>query len=234
MDIDKGNWELASAIDRAKPAVKEGNVIGTGAADVVSDNRLYDAAVTCNGDQDNDSIFHPAVQFRYDYGKMRLSLERERGQLRDAPYTSSFFNVDFSSDLIRWDLKSDSMNLITLGGNNQAPMIIESVDYYHPDDYRLLSGQGFTFHPLAAVVNYAEKNGVREFYVDDLARVLKKKFEEVKIAMTFLSQKGMINFNAMSGTIQVKEKAIHFFDSNRMLLLFCYFAFCLNKQKISS
>ena len=165
--------------------------------------------------QDNDSIFHPAVQFRYDYGKMKLSLERERGQLRDAPYTSSFFNVDFSSDLIRWDLKSDSMNLITLGGNNQAPMIIESVDYYHPDDYRLLSGQGFTFHPLAAVVNYAEKNGVREFYVDDLARVLKKKFEEVKVAMTFLSQKGMINFNAMSGTIQVKEKAIHFFDSNK-------------------
>ena len=165
--------------------------------------------------QDNDSIFHPAVQFRYDYGKRKLSLERERGQLRDAPYTSSFFNVDFSTDMIRWDLKSDSMNLFTSGGNNQAAMIIESVDYYHPDDYSLLGGKGFTFHPLGAVVSYAEKSGNREFYVDDLAQSIKRKFEEVRVAVTFLSQKGMVNYNPLTGLIQVKEKAIHFFDAKK-------------------
>ncbi len=165
--------------------------------------------------QDNDSIFHPAVQLRYDYGKQRLSLDRERGQLRDAPYTSSFFNVDFSTDQIHWDLRSDSMNLITVGGNSQAAMIIESSDYYHPDDFRLLSGRGFTFHPLAVVVNYAEKNGVREFYIDDLVQAVKLKYEEARMAMTFLSQKGMINYNSGTGYVQVKEKAFHFFDAKK-------------------
>ncbi|MBL7864619.1 MAG: hypothetical protein JNK10_07075, partial [Cyclobacteriaceae bacterium] len=165
--------------------------------------------------QDNDSIFHPAVQVRYDYGKKRLFLERERGQLRDAPYTSSFFGVDFSTDQIRWDLKSDSMNLNTVGGNNQAPMIIESADYYHPDDYRLLSGKGFTFHPLAVVVNYAERNGLREFYVDDVVQASKLKYEEARVAMTFLSQKGIINYNASTGIVQVKEKAFHIFHARK-------------------
>ncbi len=165
--------------------------------------------------QDNDSIFHPAVQLRYDYGKQRLFLERERGQLRDAPYTSSFFNVDFSSDIIHWDLQSDSMNLSTVGGNNQAAMIIESTDYYHPEDFRLLSGSGFTFHPLAVVVNYAEKNGLREFYLDDLVQAIKLRYEEARVAMTFLSQKGMINYNSVTGYVQVKEKAFHFFDSKK-------------------
>ncbi len=165
--------------------------------------------------QDNDSIFHPAVQLRYDYGKQRLSLERERGQLRDAPYTSSFFNVDFSTDLIRWDLRSDSMNMSTTGGNNQAAMIIESSEYYHPDDFRLLSGNGFTFHPLGVVVNYAEKNGLKEFYIDDLVQAAKLRYEEVRVAMTFLSQKGMINYNSATGYVQVKEKAFHFFDAKK-------------------
>ena len=165
--------------------------------------------------QDNDSIFHPAVQLRYDYGKEHLSLQREKGQLRDAPYTSSFFNVDFSADILRWDLKSDSMNITALGGGEQAPMIIESIDYYHPNDYRLLSGVGFSFHPLALVVNYVEKNGAREFYADDLALKTRKKPQEIRMALTFLSQKGMINYNASTGQVVVKEKAIHFFDAKK-------------------
>ncbi|MGC4033950.1 MAG: hypothetical protein QM754_19900 [Tepidisphaeraceae bacterium] len=165
--------------------------------------------------QDNDSIFHPSVQLRYDFGKEILTLQREKGQLRDAPFTSTFFNVDFGADLLRWDLKSDSMNLTAMGGGNQAPMIIESVDFYNPDDYRLLGGKGFTFHPLALVVNYAQRNGVRDFYDSDLATQTNKKLEEIRMAMTFLSQKGMINYNASTGFVQVKEKAMHFFDAKK-------------------
>ena len=165
--------------------------------------------------QSNDSIFHPAIQMRYDYGKQRLLVERGTGPLRDAPFTSSFFNVDFSTDLIKWDLQSDSMNLRTYGGNNQAPMIIESTDYYHPNDFQLLSGQGFTFHPLAAVVNYARKSGVQEFYLDELSQSTKFRYEEVKAAVSFLSQKGMISYNPATSMIHVKEKAFHIMDSQR-------------------
>lgn len=165
--------------------------------------------------QDNDSIFHPAVQLRFDYGQQRLTLDRGEGQLRDAPYTSSFFGVDFSTDQLHWDLKSDSMNLNVVGGNNQAAMIIESKEYYHPDDYRLLSGKGFTFHPVAVVVSYANKTGTREFYLDDVVRSANLKYEEAKMAMTFLSQKGMINYNAQTGTIRVTDKAIHYVEARK-------------------
>ena len=165
--------------------------------------------------QGNDSIFHPSVQFRYDYGKQRLSLMREKGQLHDAPFTSSFFNIDFSADLIRWSLKSDSLNITVMGGGSQAPMIIESVDFYDQNDYIILEGQGFSFHPLALVVGYAEKKDVREFSVYDLAQRTRKRPEEVIMAMNFLSQKGMINFNSSTGQVQVKEKAMHFYDANK-------------------
>ena len=165
--------------------------------------------------EENDSIFHPGLQFRYDYGKQRLSLRPEKGEFHDAPYTSSYFNVDFNADIIRWDLKSDSMNITAAGGGSQSPMVIESVDFYNPDDYIRLSGLGFSFHPLAMVVTYAEKNGFRDFSAYDLAQSVGKKQEEVNDAMEFLAQKGMINYNLMSGMIQVKEKAMHFYDAKK-------------------
>ena len=163
--------------------------------------------------QGNDSIFHPASELRYDYGKKRLVVQKEKGQMKDAPFTSSYFNVDFATDRLRWDLKSDSMNLFAAGGRSQASMIIESIDFYDPEDYRLLGSVGFTFHPLALVANYAIKNGVREFYADDLVQRLDIKPEAIRLGMNFLAQKGMIGYNPVTGLVQVKDKTLHFFDA---------------------
>ena len=164
--------------------------------------------------QDYDSIFHPAVELRYDYGKKRLVIQKERGQMKDAPFTSSFFNVDFAVDHLRWDLTSDSMNLFAAGGRSQAAMIIESIDFYDPEDYRLLGGLGFSYHPLGLVANYSIKNGVREFYADDLVRP-DLKVEEIRPGMSFLAQKGMIGYNSTTSLIQVKDKTLHFFESHK-------------------
>ncbi len=165
--------------------------------------------------QENDSIFHPAVELRYDYGKKRLVIQKEKGQMKDAPFTSSFFNVDFATDHLRWDLKSDSMNMFAAGGRSQASMIIESIDFYDPEDFRLLGGIGFTFHPLALVANYSINNGVREFYENDLVRSLNIKPEAIRMGMSFLAQKGMIGYNPISGLIQVKDKTLHFFEASK-------------------
>ena len=165
--------------------------------------------------QENDSIFHPGLQLQYQTNKKILTLQKDKGSLKDAPLSSSFFNVDFASDRIRWDLKSDSLNFFTTGGGSQAPMIIESVDFYDPEDYVLLSGKGFPFHPLALVANHSIQTGQREFYADDLAVKLGKRSEEIRPAMEFLSQKGMIGYNPSTGLVRVKDKTVHFFDASK-------------------
>ncbi len=165
--------------------------------------------------QENDSIFQPSAQFRYDYGKKRLTMQRSKGQLKDAPYSSSFFNVDFDADFLRWDLKSDSMNMYAAGGRSQSPMIIESTDFFDPEDYRLLEGKGFSFHPLGLVANYSIKNGVTEFYADDLAINSGQKPEDIRAAMMFLADKGMIDYDPAWGRVRVKAKTTHVYDAKR-------------------
>lgn len=163
--------------------------------------------------QQNDSIYHPATQFYYNFGKNELVLQKENGYLKNAPYSASYFNMDFGADKIRWDLNSDSLNIYSFGGRSQSPMVIESIDYYDPEDFRLLAGHGFQFHPLALVASYSLRMGMREFYVDDIATGTGQRSDGMRMAMTFLAQKGMIEYNATTGYVKVKEKALHYYDA---------------------
>ena len=159
--------------------------------------------------QQNDSIVHPAMAMEYEFNKQNLILTKENSPLRKAPFTSTFFDVDFTADRLYWNLKSDTITMFIMGGGKVAPLVFESVDFYDPEGYRELRGQGFSFHPLALVVNYANDIGSNDFTVFDLVVEGKRSLNTVRMAADFLSQKGMIDYDANTGKIHVKDKAIH-------------------------
>ncbi len=158
--------------------------------------------------QQNDSLTHRSVQMKYDYGKQKVLLQSEKGPLRNTPYSSSFFNMDFSANVIRWDLKSDSLDLLTRGERATVPMVLESVDYYEPEDFHTLHGTGFRFHPLALVANYCLRNNVRETSTGSLAQGSGMDIVEIQKAIEFLAIKGLVEYWPKTDRIVVKEKAI--------------------------
>lgn len=158
-----------------------------------------------------DSITHPAVRFRYAFegdSTQKLSIRKDKGGMKHTPYFSSFFNVDFAADVIRWNLHADSLTIQIDGGRNTVPMVIESVDYYDREDYRLLKGEGFSFHPVALVATYCLQNKVREFYTGDLVVASGKEGRDIKAAIEFLAEKGLVDYNIKTDKVIVKEKAI--------------------------
>lgn len=179
---------------------------------------LQDSSITSKGAMvwiyhDNDSITHPALDFQFNIPKEKVTLSKSKSVQKDAPFASSFFDVDFSSDLVRWDLKSDSLNFYTSGSVSQSPMVIESVDHFDFDDFHLLDGIGFTFHPLLLAASYAQRFGVNTFYVGDVAREYRKDAREVRRAMEFLGQKGLVVYNPGSASVTIKEKTKHIADA---------------------
>jgi len=165
-----------------------------------------------------DSITHRMVRMRYSFGKdstQRLVLQKDKGGMKHTPYSASFFNIDFAADVIRWNLYADSLDISIDGGNNTVPMIIESIDFYDAEDFRLLKGEGFTFHPLALVANYCLKNKTRDFYSGDLASFSGKKMPDIKAAIEFLSEKGLITYSPKTDGVHVKEKAILLYKAYR-------------------
>jgi hypothetical protein len=165
---------------------------------------------------DEDSITHPAVRFKYYFGKdslQKVILQKDKGLMKHTPYSATFFNIDVAADVIRWDLFSDSLDLQIDGGRNTVPLIVESFDFYDADDYRLLSGKGFKFHPLALAANYAVRNNVREFYTGDLAQFGRQDPREVKMAMEFLAEKGLVEYYPNSDLVRMKDRAISMYKS---------------------
>ncbi len=162
--------------------------------------------------QGSDSLVHPSMQLRYNYGRQTLALGRSDAPLHKAPFSSSYFGVDFNADRIRWNLKSDSLDIFTEGSAHVSPMVIESHDFYDPEDFRQLSTQNFDFNPFALVVNYAVRNNTQDFSVFELTDA-KRNAGAVRMAADFLSQKGMIDYDARTGKIHVRDKAIHFLEA---------------------
>jgi hypothetical protein len=171
------------------------------------------AAVTLY--HDNDSIYHPAVQLRYHTGKHHLTLHRQKGLLKDVGYASTFYNIDFSGDIMKWDLNSDSLNVFTTNGVSQEPMIIESTDYYDPVDYRLLRGKNLSFHPVALAARFVRETGRMEFYADDLSVRYGIKPNEARMGMELLAAKGMVLLDPLTRKITVKNELLRTQDAYR-------------------
>ena len=165
--------------------------------------------------QGSDSIYHPAVRLTYDMKNRYLTVQKDKGGFRNTPYTSTFFNLDFTSDIIRWDLASDSLDIAILQARNIVPAYFESADHFNEADYSSLGDKVYNFNPLVAVTYYANKNGLDEFYVDELAKQYKKDKRVMRGAMIGLAEKGLIGFDSQTNLITIKGKSKHLYNSKR-------------------
>jgi hypothetical protein len=168
----------------------------------------------------NDSVSHPALRFSYRFitdSLQNIQLFTAKGNMRYAPFSSSYFNLDFAVNKVDWNLAADSLNMTISGGRTTVPMIVESVDYYDPADYQALQIQLFNFHPLLLVTEYVKKRKTKEFYVSDLALFANKDLMIIRQAVDFLAEKGMVDYFPESDFVRVKEKAIRFQRSQKKM-----------------
>lgn len=172
-----------------------------------------DSTVTASGTalaiyQGNDSISHRSLLMHYNWRTNQLVLTAEKGVMRHAPFTASFFGLEFSADRIKWNLNADSLNIDITGGRSSVPMVLESFDYYDPEDFYQLKGIGFSFHPLAVVARYCLSFNTRTLHSGDLANFTGLDIRDLQRALQFLASKGLIEYWPEKDLAIVKEKAI--------------------------
>lgn len=162
---------------------------------------------------ETDSITHPAVRFRYNTKSQDLVLQKDKGGFKRTPYSSSYFNIDFIADIIRWNINSDSLSISILNARNEIPAIFESKEYYNPDQVTGNIGL-YNFNPFSMVMGYYSKNG-DPIYLDNLVKFTRQERGTVKTALLYLMWAGFIDYNVNSGLVTIKNKAIHTIDAQK-------------------
>ncbi len=190
---------------------------------IVRAPRFYFADSTVRSDrasivilQGNDSIAHHTVRFRYDMNNKHLTLIQHDGIYRNTPYFSTFFNMDFTADMIRWDLDSDSLDISIMTARHRLPAIFASRDLFDERDYKRLSGIN-NFNPLTMVVHFARKSYTDIFGLSDLVSYYNNRFDRqtLSASMGFLHQNNLIEYDPLSATIRVLPKGFHMVDAAR-------------------
>lgn len=227
----KGTTKIGSG-DRGIDAVmtikkSSSNYVKIGTQSVLLDSSVYvarPASVTIVSGK--DSLFHPALDFKYNAKIKYLTFLRNNSRGSDnrnrVPLYDSYHKLEFEFDIIEWYLDSTVIrfNNVLSRANNKG--IIRSADYFNRDEFMKLQSI-FPINIVAWLVKYHKENPDVPLIVEDVTDELnggknasKKsntktglgvQLMQVEAALMEAEAKGYIRFNRVSREIILLPKS---------------------------
>lgn len=144
---------------------------------------------------ENDSIYHPGIQVRYNLANNELVMSRGDEGLSQSPFFNTYHKLDMYSGAIYWSLDEDIMNFEDIRGiRTKSEASFESSDYFSA--YRFDRMQGIDdINPAMLVSSYIRRKNTDRFYTDDFASWANKPVEQIKIQLIKLSNAGFLYYD---------------------------------------
>ncbi|NDK57543.1 hypothetical protein [Pontibacter fetidus] len=164
--------------------------------------------------QKEDSISHVAVQLSYSKPQNQLTLTKDKGPFSRTPFYDTYHEMEIVAERVFWDLNTPNINFSVLNTKTIIPVQLESTEYYSNNRYQQLVGVA-TFHPLQALVAYAQKAKKNEFYAADVSKYNKINEQAIRQGAHNLSREGFLDFDNSTGYIALKKKAWLYVEASK-------------------
>lgn len=155
-----------------------------------------------------DSIFHPAVRVRFDARTNNLIVQKDNGEFRNTPFVSSANKMNFTADVVSWNLEQDSLYISTLLAKQEVPLIFQSNEYYDLELFRNIRGL-YDFNPLKVILSYCDQKGVTDFYIEEIADARNINLRNLQGAVMSLYQQGYVDYDQTTGVVSLTQKGLH-------------------------
>ena len=215
----KGNRFIGKSIgDRsAKVTFKRNNkpfLIAKSKSFTINKERIATNNASVTMILDTDSIYHPALQFKFNPSKRELTLYREEKGIGASPYSNTFHQMDMFIEWAKWDIDKQHIDFLTIPGSSSGKMSLESGSYY--SEKRFISLQGLSdTHPLYILKQFILKknDGDRNFTDFEIAGHFRKDIESIKRLMVNLASQGFVIYNIEEGLITVKDRLFDYMNA---------------------
>lgn len=161
-----------------------------------------------------DSIYHPGLQFRYDIATRQVVLQRTETaeNLSRTPFFNTYHQIDMDVPQLTWKIDSPEMLFGGLQGTNNNNATFESANYFRESRFMEIGMYDRT-HPLVALKNVAELKKSNTFSVGDLVRYLRMPEVDVRHLCLDLSFRGLIKYDKNRSIIEVEERAFEYLNA---------------------
>jgi hypothetical protein len=154
---------------------------------------------------DQDSIFHPGLDFRYIVPTKELTLSRSDRFTSQSPYFNSYHKIDMSFEQLVWKTDEPLMHFRAPVGATIGIANFESVNFFNYDWFAKLQGMD-EVHPLILIRSFSRKVNSEEFSADDFANYLRMPVHLVKQMLMRMSVAGFVFYDTNTGIATIKPK----------------------------
>ncbi|MEN8225136.1 MAG: hypothetical protein ABFS05_07215, partial [Bacteroidota bacterium] len=172
----------------------------------VEDDEIVGAPASFSIYFENDSIYHPGLQMRYNHKTHLLSLIRLNRGTAQSPFFNAFHNVNMYSEALYWVMNSEEISFEVIRGlSPESRAGFESDKYYSAFEYYKLQGIDQT-NPLIVIKKYADLYGGSIVKVGALAEFIKKPIEQSIAMLLLLESKGFVVYNSDKKEALIKQR----------------------------
>jgi hypothetical protein len=162
---------------------------------------------------EQDSIYHPSVQFSYMDKNRELNLIRVDEDIAKSPFYDTYHKIDIYCETMKWRMEEPKIDLqMVQGASNESEALFESANYFSEFSYVKLQGID-NEHPLRLVHNYASRNNSPTFSIAGFSRFLGKAPEQAEIMLIKLAYMGFLIYDDENQQVTVKERLTDYLNS---------------------
>ena len=155
---------------------------------------------------DKDSIYHSAIQMKYNPNNREMWLTRGKDGSERMPFLNTYHKIEMIAEAIHWKINEENIDFTALPGpTEQTRASFESFNYFRQERVHQLQGMS-EINPLHILYDYFRLKKVKTAHLDDIVRHFGYSKTDVQSLLFQFVQYGFIDFNVLTNEIIYREK----------------------------
>ena len=162
---------------------------------------------------ENDSIYHPAANFKFDNDKKSLLISRPKQGVGRSPFFDSYHKLDMYVESVQWITTEKRIEFKPIVGNtSDQEAYFESQNYYEEEVMHEIAGYN-TVNPLYTLWQLYNSAGYEDLTIEDVIRWFNKPPLDIKAMMIDFAARGFIEYDVNHNQLRYRSKIAQYLNN---------------------
>jgi hypothetical protein len=163
---------------------------------------------------DKDSIYHSAIQLKYNPKNREIWLIRGKDGPERMPFFNTYHNIEIYAEAMNWKIKDANIEFADLPGPADRTMaVFESANYFTSNRVRKIQGMSET-NPLLTLYDFFRLKNVKRASFNDVVRHFGYSKDDVRSLLFQCTEFGFIDYNVLSDEVIYREKLRNYLQND--------------------